>query len=97
MPKHPNITLTPVTSRKLHGIGYDAASKTLAVRFHPTSKNAAEGKPGALYHYANVTPEQFDSFRFSDSVGSHFISTFQKNAADFPYTRIDESASSDEG
>ena len=47
MPKHPNITLTPVTSRKLHGIGYDAASKTLAVRFHPTSKNAAEGKPGA--------------------------------------------------
>lgn len=97
MPKPLSIALNPVTSRKLHSIGYDPASQTLAVRFFKNGKNVEPGQPGALYHYQNVTPEQYDAFRFSDSVGSHFISTFQRNPTDFPYTRIDESASSDEG
>lgn len=60
----PAIALTPVTSSQVKAIGYDAATKTLAVQF-------AHGA-GHLYHYPNVTAEQHAAFIGAESIGKHF-------------------------
>ncbi len=88
--KHPQIALNPVSSSKIHSIGYDPAAQRMAVRFKDR-----EGNPTTLYHYDKVSADDFAAFRGAKSIGSHFIKTFQRAADRFPYTRIDESA--DEG
>ena len=63
-PKRPDIALTPVESSQVKAIGYDAASKTLAVTF---TRGA-----GATYHYPNVSQDAADAFRNAESIGAHF-------------------------
>jgi hypothetical protein len=55
------IELKPVVSSNLKAIGYDAATKTLAVQF-------ANG----VYTYTDVSPELFESFQDSESKGKFF-------------------------
>lgn len=60
----PPIALQPVESNQVGAIGYDPATKTLAVQF----KRGAR----AIYHYANVGPETFDAFKGAESIGTYF-------------------------
>lgn len=60
----PKIALTPVESSQVRAIGYDAATKTLAVQF---TRGA-----GAIYHYPNVEPETHESFLKAESIGTFF-------------------------
>jgi len=53
------IPLTACKSSMVAGVGYDAASKTLAVQFNG----------GSIYHYAEVPPEVFTDLQRSESVG----------------------------
>lgn len=79
------IPLTPVTSSQLAAIGHDPATNTLAIRF-----NGKDGRIGSLYHYANVTAEQFEAFQAAESKGSHFIRNIKPATDKHPYTRIVE-------
>lgn len=80
------IKLAKVESSQLFSFGHDAESNTLAIRFHP-KKNSDE--PGAVYHYANVTPEKFAEFQASESLGSYFINNIKKQPELYPYEKID--------
>ena len=73
--KVPNIDLTPVKSSQIESIGYDVASKTLAIKFNS----------GGLYHYSGVSAADFKSFKNAKSIGSHF-GYFIRNA--FKHTKI---------
>ncbi|PXW23382.1 KTSC domain-containing protein [Paraburkholderia caballeronis] len=82
------IDLKEVESSQIHSIGYDAASKTLAIRF----RNRSTGAPTTLYHYANVTPEDFVAFDEAESKGSHFGKHIKPYDVKFPFQKINESA-----
>lgn len=58
------IALAPVQSNQVKAIGYDAATKTLAVTF-------AHG-PGTEYQYPNVEPELHAEFIAAESIGTFF-------------------------
>lgn len=58
------IPMTPVTSNQVKAIGYDEATKTLAVTF-------ARGA-GAIYHYPDVDPELYAEFIGAESIGAFF-------------------------
>ena len=58
------IPLAPVSSGQVKAIGYDAATKTLAVTF-------TRG-PGTVYHYPNVEPKVHEDFIKADSIGTFF-------------------------
>lgn len=58
------ITMQPVTSNQVAAIGYDPATKTLAVTF---TRGA-----GAIYHYPNVEPEVHADFLAAESIGTFF-------------------------
>lgn len=60
----PQIALSPVKSNQIKAVGYDAATKTLAVTF---TRGA-----GAIYHYPGVTPEAHAAFIGAESIGKHF-------------------------
>jgi hypothetical protein len=60
----PAIPLTPVTSNQVAAIGYDPATKTLAVTF---TRGA-----GAVYHYPNVEPKVHADFMAAESIGKFF-------------------------
>lgn len=60
----PNIALTPVTSNQVAAIGYDPATKTLAVTFTRGT--------GAVYHYPNVEPKVHTDFLAAESIGKFF-------------------------
>ena len=62
--KRPAIALEPVKSNQVKAIGYDAATKTLAVTF-------TRGV-GAIYHYPDVEPEAYEAFKSAESIGKHF-------------------------
>lgn len=59
-----HIPMTPVESNQVKAIGYDAASKTLAVTF-------TRG-PGHIYHYPNVEPKVHADFMAAESKGNFF-------------------------
>ena len=84
------IAIKTIASSQLDGIGHDAATNTLAVRFKPGKLAAAKGEPGALYHYANVTAEDFAALEGAESIGSHFYRTIKPAADKYPFTRIPE-------
>ncbi len=77
-----SIALTPVKSSKLHAIGHDAASQTLAIQFF------AKGAPGNVYHYANFTAQEFTAFSGAESVGKHFIAHIQPHKEKHPYQNM---------
>ena len=58
------IELKPVKSNQVKAIGYDEATKTLAVTF---TRGA-----GAIYHYPDVTKETHEAFVSAESVGKFF-------------------------
>jgi len=58
------IPLTPVESHQIAAIGYDAATKTLAVTFNRGS--------GTVYHYPNVEPALHADFMAAESKGRFF-------------------------
>lgn len=64
------IPLTPVQSGQVKAVGYDSATKTLAVTF-------ARGA-GAVYHYPNVEPETHAAFISAESIGKFFGAHIQK-------------------
>lgn len=78
------IAMTPVESSQIHSIGHDASTSTLAIRFK------SKGGPGSLYHYANVTAEQFDAFMCAPSIGVHFGAHIKNAAEAHPFTKIVE-------
>ena len=59
-----HIPMTAVESNQVGSIGYDAATKTLAVTF-------SRG-PGHVYHYPNVEQKTFDAFIAAESKGNFF-------------------------
>lgn len=79
-----NINMIPVQSSQLAEIGHDPDTNTLAIRFH------GKGRPGNLYHYQNVTADDFEALKSAESHGSHFIRNIKPHADKFPYQRIDE-------
>lgn len=66
----PPITLNPVQSNRIGAIGYDPASKTLAVQFKAGAR--------AIYHYPGVEPETFEEFRAAKSLGTYFGQNLQR-------------------
>ncbi len=62
--QRPPIELFPIESSQLSRIGYDPATKTMAVQF----KHGA----GAIYHYPNIEPEMADAFVKAESPGKFF-------------------------
>jgi hypothetical protein len=62
-PKALKIALSAVKSSQIQSIGYDAASKTLAVKF-------ARGDD--VYHYPDFEAADFDKFKGAESIGKHF-------------------------
>lgn len=71
------IPLTPVTSSQISAIGHDHETSTLAIQF----------KSGGLYHYANVTHEEYIAFASAESVGSFFYRNIKNNPQKYPYTK----------
>ena len=57
------ITFKPVKSSNLKAIGYDGATKRLAVQF----------SGGAIYHYEDVPPEVYADFDKAESAGRFFM------------------------
>lgn len=88
-----NIELQPVESSQIHSVGHDPATNTLAIRFY--RGYGRDQKPGSLYHYQNVTTEDFAAFKGAESIGRHFGQHIKPNAEKYPFTRIDESAEKD--
>lgn len=80
-----NITMTPVESSQIDSIGHDADTSTLAIRF----KNF-KGELGILYHYDNVTADDFAAFRGAESIGKHFGATIKNATERHPFRKIDE-------
>ena len=60
----PDISMQDVKSSQVKQVGYDPATKTLAVSF---TRGA-----GAIYHYPNVSAEDHQKFLDADSLGVHF-------------------------
>lgn len=71
------IPMSPVESKQLAAVGYDAASKTLAITF-------ARG-PGHIYHYPNVEQAIHDNLMAAESKGAFFGQNIKELAFDkFP-------------
>lgn len=60
----PDITLNDVKSSQVKNIGYDPETNTLAVSF---TRGA-----GAVYHYPNVSQDDYEAFIKAESIGIHF-------------------------
>ena len=58
------IPMTAVQSKQIAAVGYDAASKTLAMTF-------TRG-PGHVYHYPNVEQKTHDEMMAAESKGAFF-------------------------
>jgi KTSC domain len=60
----------PVESKTgMCSYGYDPATYTLEIEF----KARKEGEPNKVYHYLNVSEEEFNRFNTAKSKGSHFL------------------------
>ena len=81
---HAYITLIWVESSQIAGIGYDPKKHVLAVRF----KNW-KGEATSLYHYANVSPEEYAAFLAADSKGKFFGAHIKPNADRYPYLKVE--------
>ena len=61
-----NISISPVKSSNIKGIGYDPDTKTMAVKF-------ANG----VYHYHGIDQKTFDEMQNAKSVGKHFYANIK--------------------
>lgn len=78
------IRLDSVESSKIHAIGHDPETKTLAIQF----RNFKTGEGGSIYHYKNFTAEQFAAFKGAESIGKHFGAHIQKAVEAHPYIKV---------
>ena len=65
----PPIALARIVSDRVAACGYDADTRTMAVQFKP--------KPGDLapvYHYPDITPEQYATFKLAGSMTAAEVS-----------------------
>ncbi|MGX6999862.1 KTSC domain-containing protein [Caballeronia sp. KNU42] len=79
------IAMDEIVSSQLHSIGHHPESSTLAIRF-----KAKDGSPAALYHYANVSDEDFAAFKGAESIGSHFYRNIKPHATKYPFVCIEK-------
>lgn len=79
-----NVELQSVESSQIHSIGHHAESGTLAIRF-----KSKDGFPTSLYHYANVSTDDFAAFRGAESIGSHFYMHIKPFADKYPYVKVE--------
>jgi hypothetical protein len=79
------IAMDEIVSSQIHGIGHDTESSTLAIRF-----KSKDGQPAALYHYTNVTAEEFAAFKGAESIGSHFYKNIKPFAERYPFACIEK-------
>lgn len=80
------IALQTVQSSQIHSIGHDPSTNTLAVRFF--RGYGRDQRPGSLYHYENVTAEEFEAFKNAESMGRHFGRAIKPFADKYPYTKV---------
>lgn len=59
-----DIALSPVDSSQIAAVGYDLATKRLAVQF--------KSNTSVVYHYPGVTLGQYEEFVKAESLGRHF-------------------------
>lgn len=78
------IGMDAVESSKIHAIGHDPETQTLAIQF----KNFKTGEGGSIYHYDNFTAEQFAEFKSAESIGKYFGANIQKEVIAHPYVKI---------
>lgn len=81
------IPTQPVESSQISEIGYDSDTSTLAVRF-----NGKGDKPGTLYHYGNVSETEWCALRDANSKGGYFIRNIKPYPDRYPYSRVEERA-----
>lgn len=79
------IAMDEIVSSQIHGIGHDAPTSTLAIRFR-----TKDGAPAALYHYQNITAEDFAAFKGAESIGSHFYKNIKPHATKYPFVCIEK-------
>ncbi len=79
------IAMDEIVSSQLHSIGHHPESNTLAIRF-----KAKDGSPTSLYHYQNVTDEDFAAFKGAESIGSHFYKHIKPFATKYPFVCIEK-------
>lgn len=82
------ITMDSVESSQIMAVGYEAETQTLAIQFKSGTR--------AVYHYANVTPEDFAAFSSADSIGSYFYRNIKPFPEKYPYVRIETAATEEQ-
>lgn len=78
------ISMKQIESSQIHSIGHDPVSNTLAIRFK------SKGEPAALYHYQNVSADDYAAFSGAESIGSHFYRNIKPDTDRHPFQRINE-------
>jgi hypothetical protein len=79
------IAMDEIVSSQIHGIGHDAPTSTLAIRF-----KAKDGSPAALYFYQNFTAEEFAALKGAESIGSHFYRNIKPSKEKYPFVCIEK-------
>ncbi|MBS0056928.1 KTSC domain-containing protein [Yersinia sp. Marseille-Q3913] len=85
----PAISMKQIESSQIHSIGHDPVSNTLAIRFK------SKGEPAALYHYQNVSADDYAAFSGAESIGSHFYRYIKPDTDRYPFQRINEKKDDD--
>ena len=67
------IPLTPVKSSQLAAVGYNAATKTLAIAFKQKEGTSLP------YEYTPVSPEMYAEFQAAESMGKFFGARIKNN------------------
>ncbi|CNE40326.1 KTSC domain-containing protein [Yersinia enterocolitica] len=80
----PAISMKQIESSQIHSIGHDPVNNILAIRFK------SKGEPAALYHYKNVSADDYAAFSGAESIGSHFYRNIKPDTDRYPFQRINE-------
>jgi len=79
------MTIIPVSSSQIHGIGHDPLTNTLAIQFPRREKG--EVLPGWIYHYSNFDAAKFAEFQAAESKGIFFGKHIKGNEA-HPFQKL---------
>ena len=82
----PVIDMIPVESSQIAAIGHSPEHNLLAIQFPPYKRTPDQ--PGSLYHYENVTAEEFQQFLNAESIGSHFGKNIKPFTDRYPFVKI---------
>lgn len=82
----PIIALQDVESSQIHSIGHAPETNVLAVRFY---RGWGENrKPGAIYHFQNVSADEFAALRDAESIGKHFNQVIKPFPSKYPFAKV---------